>query len=78
MYFNLLALMEHDKLKLLDDDELIDSLKSVQWELVRIEGKPTKTRIFGRNTHIAEGLIRAAWLAYQDKSLNIWIDSVKS
>ena len=81
MYFNLLALMEHDKLKLLDDDELIDSLKSVQWELAKIEGhetiKPTKPRIFGRNTHIAEGLIRAAWLAYQDKSLNIWIDSIK-
>ena len=72
MYFNLLSLMEHKKIRLLDDDELIDSLKSVQWEIVIRENQQSKIRIFGRNTHITEGLIRAAWLAYQDKSLNIW------
>lgn len=72
MYFNLLSLMEHKKIKLLNDDELIESLKSVQWELVIKEGSPTKTRIFGRYTHRVEGLIRACWLAYQDKTLNIW------
>lgn len=72
MYFNLLALMEKEKIILLDDDNLIESLRSVQWELVKKEGQATKTRIFGRYTHIAEGLIRAAWLAYQDKTLNIW------
>lgn len=72
MYFNLKSMMEHKKIKLLDDDEVIDSLKSVQWELVVKENAPSRIRIFGRNTHIAEGLIRAAWLAYQDKLLNIW------
>jgi len=72
MYFNLLMLMEQEKIKLLDDDDLIDSLKSVQFEIVAEEGKKTETRIFGSNTHIVEGLIRAAWLASEDKTLNIW------
>lgn len=64
MYFNLLALGDHDKIKLLDDDDLIASLKSIQHE----EGK-----IFGNYTHITEGIIRAAWLAAQEKDLNIYI-----
>ena len=72
MYFNLLSLMEHKKILLLDDYEVKASLASIQWELVVREGTPTKTRIFGRDTHIAEGLIRACWLAYQDKHLNIF------
>jgi hypothetical protein len=73
MYMNLLALMEQGKIKLLDDDELILSLKSVQFEYVIKEGKKTTLRIFGNYTHIVEGLIRSAWLASQDKSLNIFI-----
>ena len=75
MYFNLLGLMEHEKIKLLDDDELIESLKSVQWENVIKEGQKSRSTIFGRYTHHAEGLIRAAWLASQDKTLNIWATS---
>jgi hypothetical protein len=62
MYENLLNLMEKGKIKLLNDDEVLMSLKSVQWEL---EGE--KVRIFGSYTHIAEGLTRAAWLAEKEK-----------
>jgi len=76
MYFNLKTLMEQGKIGLLDDDDVIDSLKSIQWELIIKEGYPTRTRIFGRDSHIAEGLIRSAWLAYQDKTLNIWATSI--
>ena len=72
MYFNLLALMEKGKIKLLDDDELILSLKSIQYEYVTKENEATRLKIFGVYSHITEGLIRAAWLCYQDKSLNIW------
>jgi len=64
MYYNLLALGEHDKIKLLQDDELIASLKSVQHE---------DNKIFGNYTHIVEGIIRAAWIASQEKSLNIYV-----
>lgn len=67
LYENLKILMEQDKIKLLDDDDLIMSLASVQFEI-----KNGKAKIFGNYTHIAEGLIRAAWCA-KDKSLNIYI-----
>ena len=73
MYANLLALMEQGKLLLLDDDSVIDSLRSVQYEYLIQEGKASRIRIFGKNTHVAEGLIRAAWIAVEDKSLNIWV-----
>jgi hypothetical protein len=63
MYINLLTLMENGKIKLLDDDEVKESLSSIQHD----EGK-----IFGSNSHITEGIIRAAWLASKDKSLNIF------
>jgi len=72
MYMNMLALMEKGKLMLLDDDEVAMSLKSVQYEYVVTVGKKTSVRIFGNYTHIAEGLIRAAWLANQ-KHLNPFI-----
>lgn len=71
LYNNLVGLGERGEIKLLDDDELIMSLKSVQYEYVIKESQQTKLRIFGNYTHIAEGLIRAAWCA-KDKHLNIW------
>ncbi|MDD5050996.1 MAG: terminase family protein [Candidatus Pacebacteria bacterium] len=72
MYFNLLRLLERGWLRLLDDDEVMLSLASVQYEYDNEQGKRAELRIFGTNTHIAEGLIRAAWLACEDKSLNLW------
>jgi hypothetical protein len=68
-YDNMRSMLEHGELKLLDDDLIIESLRSVQYEYVMKSGEPTKLRIYGNYTHIAEGLIRAAWLANQ-KSLN--------
>jgi len=62
MYLNLLSLMESERIKLLDDDEVKNSLSSIQYD----EGK-----IFGAYSHVAEGLIRAAWLA-KNKDLNIF------
>ena len=70
MYFNMLALMEKRILKLLDDDEIIASLRSVQYEYNVDVGKKTTIKIFGNNSHIAEGLTRASWLANQ-KHLNL-------
>ncbi|MDA1338535.1 MAG: terminase family protein [bacterium] len=67
LYNNLLRLMERGEIKLLDDDEIFMSLKSIQYEY--IDGG---MRIFGNYTHIAEGIIRAAWCV-RDKSLNIYI-----
>jgi len=64
MYFNLLSLMEQEKIKLLDDDEVKNSLSSIQHD----EGK-----IFGAYSHITEGIIRAVWLITNNKTLNIYV-----
>ncbi len=67
IYNNLLRLMERDEIDLLDDEEVFLSLKSVQFEYDN-----GKLKIFGNYTHVAEGLIRAAWCS-KDKPLNISI-----
>ena len=67
IYNNLVMLMEREKIKLLDDPEIALSLKSVQFELVN--GRP---KYIGNYTHIAEGLVRAAWCT-KDKHLNPYI-----
>ena len=77
LYDNLRAMMEQGIIVLLDDEDLIESLRSVQYEYFQKEGELTKIRIFGDYTHIAEGLIRAAWIA-KHKNLNIWIRSIKA
>jgi len=76
LYDNLRAMMERGEIRLLDDDEIIESLRSIQYEYVAKSGQPTKMRIYGNYSHIVEGLIRAAWLA-KGKSLNPWIRSIK-
>lgn len=69
MYQNLRAMLERGTLKLLCDDEIMASLKSIQYEYSTEHGQLSKVRIFGNYSHIVEGLIRAAWLA-NTKSLN--------
>lgn len=71
LYNNLLSLMERGEIVLLNDPAIFQSLKSVQFEIT--EDKNIK--IYGNYTHIAEGLIRAAW-AVKDKTLNMWIHSL--
>lgn len=69
MYNNLLAMMENKHILLLRDTRLYNSLRSIQYELT-----DKGARYFGNDTHITEGLIRAAWLA-RNKSLNIYLES---
>ena len=69
MYQITKMMMERGTLHLLNDNDLMLSLKSVQYEYVTTTGKRTTTKIFGRDTHIAEGIVRASYLANQ-KSLN--------
>lgn len=75
MYQLLRALGERGNLKLLNSDDVILSLKSIQIEVVQKEGTQTRIKIFGRYAHIVEGLIRAVWLA-NSKSINMFIDYV--
>lgn len=68
LYFNLRRLMERGDIELLEDDEIMLSLKSIQYEY----DEQNRLKIFGNYSHITEGLIRAAWCV-KDKGLNIWI-----
>lgn len=72
MYQNLKAMMEQGRIKLLDDDEVILSLSSVQFEVKAREGEVHNAIWSHENSDIVEALIRAAWLANQDKSLNLF------
>lgn len=67
LYNNLLRLMERGEIALLDDAEIFQSLKSVQYEYT----DDGNIKLFGKYTHITEGLIRATW-GTKDKTLNIY------
>lgn len=73
LYINLLRLMERGHIKLLDDAEIRESLKSTKFEY----NKDTKVMTITSNyNHPAESLIRAAWDA-EKKELNIAVYSIK-
>ena len=73
MYSRLKVWMEQGRIKLLDDEEIIESLKSIQFELELKPGRATEVRIFGNYSHVVEGIIRALWLAIEDKTLDLWV-----
>lgn len=68
MYNHLLALMEKKEILLLDDDEIKQSLESIQVDYDD-SGRP---KISGHYSHITEGLVRACW-CIKNKGLNIFI-----
>ena len=67
MYYNLLGMGEREEIKFFNNDATKASLRSIQIE--------ENGKISGRYSHIAESLIRAAWLA-KAKPLNLWIKSL--
>lgn len=67
LYNNLKTLMQNGKIKLLDDNEVKASLKSIQAEY---NPKTGRLMIWGSYSHIAESIIRWAW-CMKDKTLNI-------
>lgn len=72
MYINLKVLMEKGAVSFLDEESVFFSLKSVQYE----HKEDGTLKIFGNNTHIAEGIIRAVMLAVGDKSFKLWVDYI--
>jgi hypothetical protein len=72
MYDNLRYMMETNKLKLLNDNNLKMCLKSIQ-----IEVTDGKTKIFAHPSgDIVEGLIRSAYLAQKEKVNKLYITSM--
>lgn len=73
LYSNLKMLMETGKIKLLDDPNVFQSLKSVQYAYTNDSLGVRHLKIFGNYTHIAEGLVRAAWcVKYKDLNLRVY------
>lgn len=73
MYCLMKALMEQGKLLLLRDEEVINSLRNMQQEILISPNQKSRLRIFGSNSHVTEGIVRGVWVAYEDKSLNIFV-----
>lgn len=71
LYMNLLNMMEREQIKFLNEDTVAQSLRSIT-----IEHNPATNdvRIYGRYSHIVEGLIRAAW-SIRNTPLNIYFHS---
>jgi len=73
LYSNLKRLMETGKITLLDDPTVFQSLKSVQYAYSNDSLGVRHLKIFGNYTHIAEGLVRAAWcVKYKDLNPRIY------
>lgn len=79
LYDNLRALMQHGKIRLLNDDYLIESLRAIQFEYKETNNGNVRLNIFAIPhiyTDTIESLNRAAIFS-QDKHLNITISSIK-
>jgi hypothetical protein len=77
LYDNMKSMMEHNELLLLDDDNIVSSLRSIQFEFTKDEdARITRARIFGNYSHIVEGLIRAAWLSKKEKHKKLFISYI--
>ncbi len=70
MHDNLRAMGERGEIHLYNRDDVKASFRSVRWDLVKDAHGLHKVKISGRDSHIVEGIIRAAELT-KDKSLNI-------
>lgn len=72
LYLNLKRMLESKQIELLDDIEVFTSLKSI---IIEHTAKTGEIRIYGRYSHIAEGIIRAAWCV-RNTHLNIFFERV--
>ena len=68
LYLNFLALLEKGDLFLLKDAEIFTSLKSIMLEH---DVSNANIKIYGRYSHVTEGLIRAAWSNHSNR-LSLW------
>lgn len=70
MYINLLRMLENNQLKLIKNDEIIESLVNTYYEY----DDRGRMRIFGPKNDPREAIIRMAWMIANNKSLNLWAD----
>ncbi len=76
MHDNLRAMGERGELHLFNRDDIKASFRSVRWDKVKDAHGLWKVKISGKDTHIVEGIMRAAELAAKDKDLKCFIRSL--
>ena len=69
LYMNFLGMLERGDCFLLKDAEIFTSLKSI---MIEHDVSNANIKIYGRYSHIAEGLIRAAWANHNNR-LGLWV-----
>ena len=69
LYMNFLSLLEKKELLLLKDSNIFTSLKSI---MIEHDVSKANIKIYGRYSHITEGLIRAAWSNHSTR-LALWV-----
>ena len=72
LYGNLKRLMEQKLITLPDDLNLKRSMMSIQFEYPEEENARQNVRIYGKYSHITEGLIRACWCV-KTKGLKLYV-----
>lgn len=78
MYSIWKILANRGKIHLLDRPEIRTSLKSIQYEYVKVAGRETKLRIVAKYGHIAEAFVRGIYEAYKDQTMRPFITSSNS
>ncbi len=76
MHVKLLSMMEKGEIDLLDDEDIFQSLKSVQYIYDTDDKGKRHLKIFGNDTHICEGITRATELL-KYKDLNPIVYTIK-
>ena len=61
LYSNVLMLMETGQLDLINNLDLLRSLKSITFQYGKLETGSNNIRIFGSYSHLSEALVRACW-----------------
>lgn len=67
LYQNLLLLMETGRIEMINDMDLMKSLKSITFE----HTDNRKIKIFGKHSHLTEALVRACW-CIKERGLNLY------
>jgi hypothetical protein len=73
LYVKLLSMMEKGEIDLLDDENIFQSLKSVQYHWTNDTRGVRHLKIFGNDTHICEGITRATeLLKYKELKMSVY------
>lgn len=68
LYMNFLRMLENDEVLLLKDADIFTSMKSI---MIEHDASKANIKIYGRYSHIVEGLIRAAWSNHSSRQ-SLW------